>query len=330
MKVAVVEILDRDGTSRRVVPVDHWPVTIGRAVDCDVVLDDPHVAAHHATVDETDGGMVLRVDESINGATWPGTHLTAGNAAALPPGQIVHLGGTRLRVRRTSDALLAEERLVPEPAASRIPLALLVLLLTGWIAFREWLALDTGSRVTDYLQVVLPVWLLLVIWCGVWALASKLFRHRFEFWPHVRIAVVYTLAANLVELTLPGLSYMLGLPIFSRVSLVVSTGVFCAMVVAHVARVLPTRRRLAAITMGSLYATGVAMMLMFTYQTQDRLFPELYVTALAPPALRLASPVTTSTFIEEARSLKDKLDAHINDDDGDDEFGYGMLSAAGR
>ena len=44
-------------------------------------------------------------------------------------------------------------------------------------------------------------------------------------------------------------------------------------------------------------------------------FPELYVSTLAPPALRLAPTVSTARFVDEARALKATLEAHIADDD---------------
>jgi hypothetical protein len=50
----------------------------------------------------------------------------------------------------------------------------------------------------------------------------------------------------------------------------------------------------------------------------DRLFGELYVATLAPPVLRVASPVETSRFIDEARGLKTVLDSHVKDDDSAD------------
>ena len=65
MRLAVVEILDRDGHTRQLVPVSHWPVTIGRAIECDVVLDDPHVAAQHATLDDKDGQQHEEEDAAI-------------------------------------------------------------------------------------------------------------------------------------------------------------------------------------------------------------------------------------------------------------------------
>ena len=66
-KLGIVEVLDRDGHVRLIVPVTSWPVTIGRALDCDVVLDDVHAAARHATVTGADDSLTLTVGETING-----------------------------------------------------------------------------------------------------------------------------------------------------------------------------------------------------------------------------------------------------------------------
>ena len=53
--LALVEAIDRDGLVRQAWRVERWPVSIGRALDNTVVLSDPHVAAHHATLDLVDG-----------------------------------------------------------------------------------------------------------------------------------------------------------------------------------------------------------------------------------------------------------------------------------
>lgn len=315
MKLAVVEVLDRDGHVRHVVPIPHWPMTIGRAIDCDVVLDDMHVAAHHATVSESEDGLSLTVGDSVNGVEWPGTRLPAGGSAALPSGEVFQLGATRLRVRRRTDALAPERALTPEPAASRLPLPALIAALLTWTLCGQWLNSDPGGRLTDYLPPILAELLALVVWCGLWALVSKLFRHRFEFWPHTRIAVSYLLIIEALELALPILAFMIGWTFLSRIAGLATVAVACAMVVAHLTRIVPSRRRLMAGTMGALYAAGVAVMLTINYQMQDRFFGELYVATLAPPAFRLVSPVEPARFIEEARGLKTILDAHVKDDD---------------
>jgi len=53
--LALLEVVDRDGLVRQAWRIEHWPVSIGRALDNTVVLSDPHVAAHHATLDLVDG-----------------------------------------------------------------------------------------------------------------------------------------------------------------------------------------------------------------------------------------------------------------------------------
>src|SRR4030095_2492866 len=49
-RVALIEIVERDGRVRQQLDVRGWPLSIGRALDRDLVLDDPHVAAEHATL----------------------------------------------------------------------------------------------------------------------------------------------------------------------------------------------------------------------------------------------------------------------------------------
>ncbi|HEY4956883.1 MAG TPA: FHA domain-containing protein, partial [Caldimonas sp.] len=48
---ALLEAIDRDGLVRQAWRIERWPFSIGRALDNDVVLSDPHVAPHHATLD---------------------------------------------------------------------------------------------------------------------------------------------------------------------------------------------------------------------------------------------------------------------------------------
>lgn len=315
MKLAVVEILDRDGHARQAVPVRRWPVIIGRAIDCDVVLDDPHVAAHHATLADVDGTLGLQVGDSVNGARLPNRHVAAFQSGDLASGEVFQLGGTRLRVRRASDALPPERALVPEPTGGRVPLTVLVLALSAWNLAERWLNADPGARFTEYLPVLFGPPIMLVVWCGLWALGSKLFRHRFDFWPHARIALSYLLVLAVTALMLPVAAYALGWAFPSRVTGIASGAVLWAMVLAHVTLILPSRRRLLAMGMVAVFAVAVAVIVSRNYQVNDRFFDELYVTTLAPPALRLAPAVTTTRFIDEARELKAVLDAHAADDD---------------
>ncbi|OYU75487.1 MAG: hypothetical protein CFE45_32705, partial [Burkholderiales bacterium PBB5] len=66
-RIALIELLDRDGRVRRAVDVHAWPVRLGRAIDNTVVLDDPHVAAHHATLlTDEQGQLLVQAGDSVN------------------------------------------------------------------------------------------------------------------------------------------------------------------------------------------------------------------------------------------------------------------------
>ena len=115
VSLAVVDLLDRDGRARVTIGVRRWPVTVGRAVDCDVVLDDPHVAPHHAALSQEDGAVLLVVGETVNGVWLEKRRLAAGT------------GRGRLRIRPRTTSLSSYVELAPlapsgiRPFSCRIP-----------------------------------------------------------------------------------------------------------------------------------------------------------------------------------------------------------------
>lgn len=317
-KVAVIEVLDRDGHARRVVPAWRWPITIGRAIDCDVILDDVHAAARHATLNDRDGVLTLAAGETVNGVQLTRRRLAASQSAELSPGEIFQVGATRLRIRRASDAIVPERPLTKEvpTRVGRVPIVVLLLALAAWSVAQQWVGTDPGTRVTEYLPVLLTLPVLLALWSGFWSVGSRLVQHRFDFWKHAHIAVRYTLLVSLLDFVLPLAAFSLGWTFLSRISGVAEASAMWAMVLAHLTLIQPTRRRILSMVMASLLVGGVSLFLIRNYQVHERVFPELYVTRLGPPALRVAPAVETNRFIDEARDLKSVLESHLKDEPG--------------
>ncbi len=315
VKLAVVEILDADGRSRQVVPVSHWPIAIGRSIECDVVLDDPYTAPHHATLDEREGVLGIEAAGSLNGVSVGKRLLKAHDRLDLMPGDVFRVGGTRLRVRRATDAL-APERTLPDARTGWISLVVLPALLALWTAAEHWLSTDPGGRSIDYLTLIIATVLGLAVWSGFWSLGSRLFRQRFDYWTHVRAAALFFFTAAVVRALLPLVAYTLGWEWPSRIAYLTNIGVLWALVLAHLTIMLPARRKVLAVAMGAIFVVGTSLYLTRNYQTTHRVFPELYVTMLAPPAVRLASPTAIDRFIDETRALKDGLDHQAKEDDG--------------
>lgn len=319
-RLALIELLDRDGHARTSVAVTRWPVTIGRAIDCDVVLDDPHVAAHHVTLAEDESGTLrLHAGESINGVALGRQTLTAGMSAPVPAvDATLQLGATRVRIRRAGAPLAPEQPMQRERALPWWGLTLLAAVLVGWVFARRWLETDPGEPAIEYLAMLFGVPAGVLVWSALWALGSKIFRHHFEFWPHLRIALVWMLVLFVAEFVLHALAYMLSWSWASRVSGEVQTAIGALWLYSHLAQVVPQRRRALAIGVATLFVAGSLIGMGINYQRQDRFFDELYMAALGPPALRIAPTQSTQAFLQDADRLRERLDALARPDKEDE------------
>ena len=82
-------VLHTEGT-RRTVPVDHVPFTLGRGHDCHLTIGHPHVSREHAAIDRDADGYFLRDTASrhgtfVNGVRVTTTRLRPGDRIALFP-----------------------------------------------------------------------------------------------------------------------------------------------------------------------------------------------------------------------------------------------------
>lgn len=321
-KIAIVEVLDRDGHVRTTFPVWRWPVTIGRAIDCDVVLDDPHAAARHATLLDAEDMLSLSVGTTVNGIQLKNRRLASGQSATLSRDEIFEIGITKLRVRLASDHLAPERPVAPEARSPRLQVAAMAVVFMAWNAAQYWIRSDPGARLSEYLAIVLASLLTLALWIGFWSVGSKLVRHRFDFTRHARVALFYWLLVSAAGAALPLVAYALGWAFLSRVVLLTAGAIVAAMVLAHLTVIMPAHRRVLFGAVAAVFVTGAGLFIAHNYQTNERPFPELYVSTLAPPVLRLAHGVSTARFIEDSKALRNRLDAHVSDgraDDGESE-----------
>lgn len=341
--IALIERLDAEGQVLQMHRVHRWPQRLGRAVDNDLVIDDPHVAAYHATLtrpaqaggDEGDGApppgaggeagaVQLTVGQSVNGVTLPAArkrqaarHARSGQSLDLVSGSVFQVGGVLLRLRLPSE-LLAPELPLPKTAAHRpwaLPLMALVGLAT--LAFDQWTQSNPGTPWLELLTPVLAGPLVLGLWCASWALLSKLFRGHFAFGPHLRIALPWVVGLGLLVPVLNQVGFALSWPGLSRITPMLEAAGSCALVWQHLAWVLPRRRLHAAIAT----AAGFVVVALFIgynqYKNEKRWFGQLYATTLSIPALRVAPAEPLESFIQSLRPLEAELARHAGEKDDD-------------
>lgn len=336
--IAVLEVIDRDGRVRTLHPVRAWPVLIGRSLDCDVILDDPHVAPHHFTLDAaSQGGVALTVGETLNGVQCGRQVLSAGSTSVRGGGEEWTVGHTRLRLRLREDALAPE---LPLPRASRWSFPALTALVVGLVAWTAWdtyLDADPGEFLSQFMPLVAGILALVAGWSFLWALGSKLFQHRLDYLVHVRIAASGLLLSGVLSATLGVLAFVTSFESLSRIRGAIEVAVLAVAIFAHLGVVMPQRRRVFAWMVGAGALAGLSLTAWLQYQRTGRLTEELYLTTLPPPVLRLAPAVAPGVFIEEAAKLQPGLDrkaAETDDAAEPEETGEGesraVAPAAGR
>lgn len=320
--LALVELLDRDGRVVQAVPVWQWPLHIGRALDNGLVLDDPHVAARHASLAPGDDlAPALHVHPGLNGVLVGRRRLAGGETLALggpeAAARSFGIGLQRLRVRLADDPLPPERALHAAPRQGGT--ALLALVLWAWVVTGQLLQLDPGARLVEWLAPALGLPAALAAWCLAWALVSKLFQHRFDFWPHAAVAVRYLALAEALEFGCTWIAAITSFEWLSRVAPTLAAAVLVAMLVAHALLVLPHHGRALRVFAGVAFVVGAGVLAMQNLQRHDRLTAELYMTTLPPPPLLLARPLPAAQFLQAAGDLRRRLDARVAEGDDDSE-----------
>jgi len=311
-RLAQAEVVDAVGHGVRLLDVQAWPLTIGRALDNDIVLPDPHVAPHHATLaPDATGRLRVTVGDSRNGVRIEhgrtAAQVRAGEAASLPPQARLLLGHSQLLLRLPGEALAAELPLVPTFAGPRWLLPGLALAATLWLLATRWVGSDADTKWNDYLAPVLAGGALLFLWCLIWGLASKLFTGRFTITPHLRLALVFGLAMQAIDLLLMVLAFSFDWPLLSHLRPAASFVVGAVWLAQHLSLVLPKHTRALAGWVTACAVLGLAVAMVSSWRRNDRLLEELYAPNLMPPSWRLARGEPVKALVDDLRALEQPL-----------------------
>jgi len=317
--IALLEVLDRDDHVKHYLPVAAWPVSAGRALDNDLVLDDPHIAAHHFRVDADEGGVFVQVGDTLNGLRAAGRRLGTGERIAVGDTPLrMDVGDSHLCLRLAHHAVPPERPLYTPRSvwhAAWPPLAAGVLVLAV-LLFGTWLDTDPDELTRALGTMLVGALTAGIVWCAGWSLVSKIFTRRSHFWWHVRVMLIGVLAIDLVGAAAQLLAFSLSWPVASDFTFVPIYAIAATMLYFHVLGVEPKRPvRMRAVAFG-MFLAGTSLALWFNHQNRDQFGDELYMNHLFPPALRLARTVDTPTFVKGLGALQAPLDDKAKKRDG--------------
>lgn len=322
--LAVLEVLDRDGQVRQSVAVWRWPLRIGRALNNDVVLGDTHVAAHHLSLQPGDAGLALLVGETGNGLQVGAKTYGAGESHTLATkgdGSEFTAGRTRLRLRLPEHVLAPEVPLAAVlPLRQRLmPILIAAVVLVAGMLFTTYLDNDADGLGRAAGSMLLGLIAGTAIWCGAWAMLSKIFTHQARFGWHLRVFLISSSAWLLVGAVPTALAYAFSWAWLTDFAFVGTYVVGAAGLYFHLLAVEPARQRLLRWAAVACAVTGIVLTLWFNVQRTDQLGEELYMSHLLPPALRLARPVASDKFVDDLAKLKPLLDKKAKETSGPDD-----------
>jgi hypothetical protein len=182
--------------------VDSFPVTLGRAFDNDVIIQDVTVSPHHLVIDEEDGKYYLQNLSTENGTKFQGKYLGNDRVEIDLPSSF-QLSGIKARLLPTDMAV--EKTHIKDCNGffcifSNPVWAVLLLATTiGLFFFERYMTTPVPKDIYFYLNTVLPsVWIILGITVVISGI-SRLATHRWEIIPAVSIASLIFLLPQLFE-----------------------------------------------------------------------------------------------------------------------------------
>jgi len=322
--IALLEVLDRDDHVKHYLPVSTWPVSAGRALDNDLVIDDAYVAPHHFRVDADENGVFVQVGETINGLHADARHIANGERIAVGSTPLrLEVGDSHLCLRLAHHPV-PPERPLRKPRSfwhAAWPIVTAGVAVVAVLLFTTWLDADPDDATRALGAMLLTMLVAATAWSAGWSLVSKIFTRRSHFWWHVRVMLIGVLAIDLVGSAAHLLAYSFSWPAVSDFTFVYTYAIVAAMLYFHVLGVEPKRPvRMQAVAVG-MFVSATVLSLWFNHQTRDQLGEELYMNHLFPPALRAARPLETDAFVKGLSSLKPTLDDKARKRDVGDEGG---------
>lgn len=310
-RLAWVELLDRHGDVTQRQPVYGWPVRIGRAYDCDVVIDDAYVAPRHLRVEPlADGRYRVDAGTSINGLMLSrrGGRLTE---AEVGEDDVLRIGHTQLRLRSVGHAVDAERPLSSRNwSRSWAGLAAALFIFLALELVTRWLDYNRDEAYAILAQPLFGLVPAFMLWIGVWALLGKVFSTRANVIAHSVTALLGASGFVLIDsvyASYPGFVFNVERTL-EPLSMVLVPLFFGTILYRHVRLVSRISRRALVWLIGGLMAGMMGLIHLNIALTEDeRLMRMDYARTIGPAGWLLAPGSSIDDFMGAAQRLQSEL-----------------------
>jgi hypothetical protein len=309
-RLAWLEILDRHGDVSSHHPVLAWPLKIGRAYTNDIVLDDPHIAAHHVEIRPAEDGSYHAVDlGSLNGILNKNSKLKHAEAL-VSADDVLRIGQTQIRIRPLNYAVAAETP-VPQSAWLRTWRGLLlgVALYASTSLLSSWLDFDRSESYNLIFKSFFQDILFVLAWAGMWTLISRVHTGRANFVAHAAVAYLGFWLAFFLANTAGYAGFMFDADWMQTLFNLLVIPAMILFFYQHM-RLISRASRTRLVVIVTLVTVGLSAI----YVINDKLSNDNnmdsmnYLSTIGPPSMLLVKGISKEEFIKRVGEMKVKLD----------------------
>jgi hypothetical protein len=289
------------------------PITIGRAYDNDVVVDDPHVAAHHLRIARKDDGALVAEDLGSRNGLYVDRERARRAEIVLDGEHELRIGATSLRVRTAAYAVPAEQPIMR--ALPFWPAAIACIIgVFGLAALDLWLSETSEPKAIRYFTPLLILTIVVCVWTTGWSVVTRVFTGRARFGVHFFIAAAGLLAFSIYDQAAEVGAFAWSWTALATTSYVVAWLLLGGICLAHLLAINRTRRPLKVAIACILAAAGIAMQTLKQSEFRSNYGQPVTLSRLEPPALRMVAPQREAAFFTDSAALREKLDKARTDE----------------
>lgn len=322
-----LEHLHRDGSVHQRIALPDAPeaeLRIGRALDNDLVLDDPHCAPYHAILrHDADAGVTLHDLRSINGLRIPVRFgrsrrcSTVHRTPEAPDNTRIQIGNSGIGVRHSSWVMAPEQ-----PLSTRMiwPLALLVLcMVLLHEAWTIWLSAVHVESNTPYLAKLSGLAAVLAIWSIGYSLLGRILGGVDRFFNHLLIVSIAYLCEVFLQTVLEQLAFSFHWLWPLQIENYMTVIVIAFTVRAHLRLADPRHWPVMRWGVGLTAFLAIAVPIGQMWMTNQRLTNTQLVDVVQHPMTRLVAPDSMQEFMFTVQGLQPKADLQRKADAGKDD-----------
>jgi hypothetical protein len=299
--VAFVEIVNSHGAVIARHALSAFPVSIGRAYDCSVILDDPFAAAHHVTVTPNEQGGLMLSDLGSRNGTFIGKRHISSTSVAISGDDVVRVGETLLRVRTVHYQVAAERALAASGNgfAGKLFAVCLAVLVASAMLDIHILDIDPDASPWIYVAPIAGLVVVLGVWIGLWGFLTRVVYGEWRWLIHGAIVVTAFVVSDAID-TLIG---------YGGFALFLGIAAMAIAIYLHLRFATRIAAQRAAIVVGSVAVLGSVAALLNQFDVLDRHTHQLsFDSTVKAPAFLLAKPESLDSLLGAMPELKAKVD----------------------